>query len=95
MANKRTGNTLYIDSTGVALTTTGKNLLVTHIVYSAGSAGVSVDILDGSSRKLLLALSADNTSLSIDLSKNPMSFRTSININSITSGLLMLVFKEG
>lgn len=96
MANTRTGNVLYIDSTGVALTVTGKGAKVTHIVYTAGAAAVTVDVFDGASdRKFLLALTSDNSTVSLDLSANPMSFRTSININSITSGLLMLVLKEG
>jgi hypothetical protein len=95
VANARTGNTWYIDTAGTVVSTTGKNLSVTHAFYTSGSTLVFVDISDGSVRKMIMAIPTDNTTQFFDFSANPIVFKTSINVTAITNGILMLVVQEG
>lgn len=95
MANTRSGNTWYVDSTGT-LTTTGKRTYVTHIIYRSGASPSVATIRDGSSDiKFVVSSPTSSETLLWDFSANPISFQTSINVSTLTSAVITFVFKEG
>jgi len=95
MANTRNGNTWFVDTTGT-LTTTGKNLTVTHIFYRSGASPSTCTIKDGSSDvKFVLSKANASEMEALDFSANPITFRTSINVSTLTNCTLTFVLQEG
>jgi hypothetical protein len=94
MANSQSGNTWYFD-TAAEISTLGKSLKVTHILFAAANTNVAVAISDGAVAKLNLRNAVDRSTVFYDLSSNPIIFTTSVNVTAVTNGRVTLTVEVG
>jgi hypothetical protein len=93
MANVRSGNTWWVDTVG-SLTTTGRNLTVTHIILTTSAASTNTAISDGSDAKFNIRLPAGSMTQVYDFSDNPVVFTTSINVTNVNNARLTFLISE-
>jgi hypothetical protein len=96
MANKRNGNTYYIDtafSTSEELVATG--LKATHVVVTSTADFARVVLGDSSvGTKVDLRVADLGKSEVFDFSENPITFSTSIRASTLTNAVVTVVLEQ-
>jgi hypothetical protein len=85
MANVVNGNTLYIDSTGTAVTQ--KDVFITHVTLTATSASAVLLLRDltTAANKADLRVATSGATEVFDFSDNPMRFPNGIVVQTLTN----------
>lgn len=91
MANVRSGNTHFVDSTGSL--SQEKNLRIGQVILTATSANAVIVLSDhaGTTKKLELRVAASGESRSFELPV-PMIFPNGINVTTLTNCVATLVY---
>jgi len=96
MANKRSGNTFYIDTEYEgADDELALPCRVTSIIVSATTADAEVVLADGAlATKLDLRVATDGTTQIFDFSQSPIVFTSSIRPTTLTNAVVTCVLRE-
>jgi hypothetical protein len=91
VANARTGNTHYVDSTG---TLSSDPETVLGFVLTATSANAVAAIQDsGSTDKLNLRVATSGETKHFDFSSAPLSFQKGVKVSTLTNAILTVIYK--
>ncbi len=94
MANVRTGNTHYVDATGVL---EAEGCRVAQFLVTATAASAVVVITDNAAspkNKLNLKLATDGETKQFDFSDSPLSFPAGLRVGTLTNAILMVVYSS-
>lgn len=93
MANKRSGNTIYIDSTGTL--STEKALKIASIIFTPTAADGSITLVDAltDDTKIHVAGAVANDSKHIVLEKEAALFANGIKVSVLTNAVATLILK--
>lgn len=96
MANVRSGNTHYIDSTGTL--TADKNDKVAYVVLTASSANAVILLTDagsGTRSKIDLRVATAGTTQVFDFSEVPLVFSNGVRVGTLTNAVATIVYTKG
>jgi hypothetical protein len=91
VANVRTGNTHYVDSTGNLGTDPE---IVLGFLLTATSANAIANIQDtGSNNKINLRVATSGDTKLFDLSQSPLTFPKGVKVSTLTNAILTVIYK--
>lgn len=92
MANQRSSNTTYVDSTGVL--TTDKNVKIAGVILTATAANAVLVLQDsdGATNKLNLRLATSGDSQHFDFSQTPIHFANGVKVSTLTNAIATVVY---
>lgn len=92
MANVRSGNSHYVDSTGALTTETPTKLAGVVLIATAANAVLVLRDYDGTVTKLELRLATSGDSQHFDFSNTPVFFPNGINATTVTNARAILIY---
>lgn len=99
MANARSGNTWYIDTTGaLSAATSNKKTIVKYIILTPTAASGQIILRNDTStptNMLDLRAATSGESKIVDMSEAPMVFSEGINVGTLSNAIATLVVEGG
>ena len=93
MANVRSGNSFYVDSTGV-LSSLGVKVFYIVLTANGGSPTIELSDTASGSKKIVLKLHSGQASEVFDFSRNPLFFGGGMEVTSINHAVVTIVYNE-
>lgn len=91
MANVRSGNSHYVDATGV-LATGSTRVVGVIVTATAASAIVAIGDSAGTTAKLNLRVATSGASQFFDFSTSPILFPNGVNVTTLTNAIATVIY---